>query len=177
VATSGCRRRIGRRKAILDAPLSQGAPGPRAVGDPGHARTHRVREPGGPAVACDDEHRRPHCEVHGRTAMMHDRGTSDSLQTFNFLGFTHACRHTRKGQFTVLRQTVRQRLQVVCRILPCGHGSAGQSIAVRLRRENASDTRILPVTINHDASSAGSVPASGCTRYRPCAEAVRPEHR
>jgi RNA-directed DNA polymerase len=29
-------------------------------------------------VACDDEHRRPHREVYGRTAMMHDRGKSDS---------------------------------------------------------------------------------------------------
>jgi len=31
--------------------------------------------------------------------------------TFNFLGFTHICGKTRKGRFTVLRQTVRQRLQ------------------------------------------------------------------
>ncbi len=31
--------------------------------------------------------------------------------TFNFLGFTHACGKTRKGWFTVLRQTMRQRLQ------------------------------------------------------------------
>ena len=30
-------------------------------------------------VVGDDEHRRPHREVHGRTAMMHDRGKSDSL--------------------------------------------------------------------------------------------------
>ena len=31
--------------------------------------------------------------------------------TFNFLGFTHSCGKTRKGWFTVLRQTMRQRLQ------------------------------------------------------------------
>src|SRR5262245_7302144 len=33
-------------------------------------------------------------------------------ETFNFLGFTHICGKTRNGRFTVLRQTVRQRLQV-----------------------------------------------------------------
>ena len=31
--------------------------------------------------------------------------------TFNFLGFTHLCGKTRKGEFTVLRRTMRQRLQ------------------------------------------------------------------
>jgi hypothetical protein len=31
--------------------------------------------------------------------------------TFNFLGFTHTCGKTRKGWFTVLRQTMRKRLQ------------------------------------------------------------------
>jgi group II intron reverse transcriptase/maturase len=31
--------------------------------------------------------------------------------TFHFLGFTHSCGKTRKGRFTVLRQTMRQRLQ------------------------------------------------------------------
>ncbi len=31
--------------------------------------------------------------------------------TFNFLGFTHICGKTRKGRFTVLRQTIRKRLQ------------------------------------------------------------------
>ena len=34
------------------------APGPRAVRDPVQARTHRVREPGDPAVLCGDERRR-----------------------------------------------------------------------------------------------------------------------
>jgi len=32
-------------------------------------------------------------------------------ETFNFLGFTHICGKTRKGRFTVVRQTIRQRLQ------------------------------------------------------------------
>ena len=31
--------------------------------------------------------------------------------TFNFLGFTHICGKKRSGMFTVLRQTIRQRLQ------------------------------------------------------------------
>src|SRR6266498_3934905 len=32
-------------------------------------------------------------------------------ETFNFLGFTHLCGKTRDGRFTVVRQTMRQRLQ------------------------------------------------------------------
>jgi len=32
-------------------------------------------------------------------------------ETFNFLGFTHSCAKTRKGRFTVLRQTMRKRWQ------------------------------------------------------------------
>jgi RNA-directed DNA polymerase len=32
-------------------------------------------------------------------------------ETFNFLGFTHICAKKRSGRFTVLRQTMRQRLQ------------------------------------------------------------------
>lgn len=32
-------------------------------------------------------------------------------ETFNFLGFTHICGETRKGRFTVIRQTIRKRLQ------------------------------------------------------------------
>jgi len=32
-------------------------------------------------------------------------------ETFNFLGFTHVCWKTRNGRFTVLRQTIRKRLQ------------------------------------------------------------------
>lgn len=37
--------------------------------------------------------------------------------TFNFLGFTHSCGKTRKGRFTVLRQTMRQRWQAKLRAL------------------------------------------------------------
>jgi RNA-directed DNA polymerase len=37
--------------------------------------------------------------------------------TFNFLGFTHSCGKTRKGYFTVLRQTMRQRWQAKLRVL------------------------------------------------------------
>jgi RNA-directed DNA polymerase len=32
-------------------------------------------------------------------------------ETFNFLGFIHICSETRNGQFTVLRQTIRKRMQ------------------------------------------------------------------
>lgn len=32
-------------------------------------------------------------------------------ETFDFLGFTHICGRTRKGRFTVLRQTMRQKMQ------------------------------------------------------------------
>lgn len=32
-------------------------------------------------------------------------------ETFNFLGFTHICGKTRKGRFTVMRQTMRKRLR------------------------------------------------------------------
>jgi group II intron reverse transcriptase/maturase len=38
-------------------------------------------------------------------------------ETFNFLGFTHICGKTRKGGFTVLRQTMRQRWQAKLKAL------------------------------------------------------------
>ena len=38
-------------------------------------------------------------------------------ETFNFLGFTHSCGKTRKGHFTVLRQTMRLRWQAKLRAL------------------------------------------------------------
>ena len=41
----------------------------------------------------------------------------DPPETFNFLGFTHSCGKTRKGRFTVLRQTMRQRWQAKLRAL------------------------------------------------------------
>jgi group II intron reverse transcriptase/maturase len=37
--------------------------------------------------------------------------------TFNFLGFTHSCGRTRRGGFTVLRKTMRQRLRAKLRAL------------------------------------------------------------
>ena len=43
-----------------------------------------------------------------------DRGAPDS---FNFLGFTHSCGKTRKGGFTVLRQTMRKRWQAKLRVV------------------------------------------------------------
>lgn len=48
----------------------------------------------------------------GRTAARTRRGRGDGKpETFNFLGFTHACGTTRTGRFTVLRQTIRRRWQ------------------------------------------------------------------
>jgi RNA-directed DNA polymerase len=48
----------------------------------------------------------------GRYAEQNRRGRGDGKpQTFNFLGFTHSCAKTRKGWFTVLRQTMRTRWQ------------------------------------------------------------------
>jgi group II intron reverse transcriptase/maturase len=48
----------------------------------------------------------------GRFAAASRRARGDRKpETFNFLGFTHSCGKTRRGKFTVLRQTVRQRWQ------------------------------------------------------------------
>lgn len=48
----------------------------------------------------------------GRSAARNRRDRGDGKpETFNFLGFTHACSRTRKGQFTVLRTTMRRRWQ------------------------------------------------------------------
>ena len=48
----------------------------------------------------------------GRCVDRNRRGRGDGKpETFNFLGFTHACSRTRKGRFTVLRQTMRRRWQ------------------------------------------------------------------
>jgi len=52
----------------------------------------------------------------GRYADQIRRGRGDGKpETFNFLGFTHSCAKTRKGRFTVLRQTVRTRWQAKLR--------------------------------------------------------------
>jgi RNA-directed DNA polymerase len=48
----------------------------------------------------------------GRTAARTRRDRGDGKpETFNFLGFTHACGTTRTGRFTVRRQTIRRRWQ------------------------------------------------------------------
>jgi group II intron reverse transcriptase/maturase len=39
------------------------------------------------------------------------QGRGEKPGTFNFLGFTHSCGRTRKGAFTVLRRTMRKRMQ------------------------------------------------------------------
>jgi group II intron reverse transcriptase/maturase len=52
----------------------------------------------------------------GRFADENSRGRGDGKpETFNFLGFTHSCAKTRKGGFTVLRQTMRTRWQAKLR--------------------------------------------------------------
>lgn len=52
----------------------------------------------------------------GRYADRNRRGRGDGKpETFNFLGFTHSCGKTRKGWFTVLRQTMRRRWQAKLR--------------------------------------------------------------
>jgi group II intron reverse transcriptase/maturase len=54
----------------------------------------------------------------GRYAEKNRRNRGDGKPgTFNFLGFTHSCGKTRKGYFTVLRQTMRQRWQAKLRAL------------------------------------------------------------
>jgi RNA-directed DNA polymerase len=54
----------------------------------------------------------------GRFAEQNRRGRGEGKPgTFNFLGFTHSCGKTRKGHFTVLRQTMRQRWQAKLRTL------------------------------------------------------------
>jgi len=44
-------------------------------------------------------------------AEQRQRAGEGKPETFNFLGFTHICGKTRRGRFTVVRQTIRQRLQ------------------------------------------------------------------
>jgi len=52
----------------------------------------------------------------GRFADTNRRARGDGKpETFNFLGFTHSGAKTRKGRFTVLRQTIRTRMQAKLR--------------------------------------------------------------
>lgn len=46
----------------------------------------------------------------------HGRG-QEKPETFNFLGFTHICGKNRGGMFTVLRQTIRQRLRAKLQVV------------------------------------------------------------
>jgi len=50
-------------------------------------------------------------EFGARAASDRKRGGRGKPETFNFLGFTHACGKTRKGRFTVLRRTERKRVR------------------------------------------------------------------
>src|SRR5207247_10588458 len=74
--TSGGRRRGGWRKVISDVSIARDTEGSGAVRDPRHVRTHLAREPGDPAVVCQEG--RPHREVQGRTPMTDDRRKSDT---------------------------------------------------------------------------------------------------
>ncbi len=52
----------------------------------------------------------------GRFADRNRRGRGDGKpESFDFLGFTHSCGKTRRGKFTVLRQTMRKRWQAKLR--------------------------------------------------------------
>jgi len=83
----------------------------------------------------------------GRYAAGHRRDRGDGKpETFNFLGFTHACSQTRKGRFTVLRQTMRQRWQT------------------KLREVKAELRRRLHAPIPHQGAYLRSV-IMGHTRY------------
>jgi hypothetical protein len=83
----------------------------------------------------------------GRYAAGHRRDRGDGKpETFNFLGFTHACSQTRKGRFTVLRQTMRQRWQT------------------KLREVKAELRRRLHAPIPHQGAYLRSV-ILGHTRY------------
>jgi RNA-directed DNA polymerase len=50
-------------------------------------------------------------EFGARAASDRDRDGRGKPETFDFLGFTHSCGRTRKGRYTVLRQTARKRVR------------------------------------------------------------------
>lgn len=54
-------------------------------------------------------------EFGARAALDRKRGGRGKPGTFDFLGFTHACGKTRRGRFTVLRQTARRRVRAKLR--------------------------------------------------------------
>jgi hypothetical protein len=61
--TPGRRRYYLKRKAAPGAPILQGAPGSRAVGDPVHVRKRLAREPGDPLFAQISKRSGTHREV------------------------------------------------------------------------------------------------------------------
>ncbi len=80
-----------------------------------------ARRPSGSSPSCASGSRGSALELHpdktrliefGPYADRNRRARGDGKpETFNFLGFTHSCAKTRKGRFTVLRQTMRTRWQ------------------------------------------------------------------
>jgi len=54
-------------------------------------------------------------EFGARAASERKRGGRGKPETFDFLGFTHACGKTRRGRFAVLRQTARKRVRAKLR--------------------------------------------------------------
>ena len=102
--------------------ISRGASRSRAVTDPVHVRKHLAWEPGDPAFTPDGICRKFSLELHPEKTRLLEFGPfatenrkkrgEGKPETFNFLGFTHICGQKRgNGRFTVLRQTIRKRLQ------------------------------------------------------------------
>ena len=76
-AIPGCRRAPNTRKATATPPLRQGGAAPGGVGDPWHARTQCVRDPGGPAPGLVYRPQARAANPRG-TAVMHGGRESDS---------------------------------------------------------------------------------------------------
>src|SRR4029077_8559609 len=104
--TPGRRRCKEMRKAPSGAPISRGEPESRAVRDPEHVRKHLAREPGDPRFA-------QRLLEFGPYAIDQRQWRGEGKpETFNFFGFTHICvKKKSNGRFTVLRQTIRKRMQ------------------------------------------------------------------
>jgi len=77
IAQSGCRRAPNTRKATAGAPSWQGVHAPGGVGDLSHARTHLVRNPGGPASGLTRDRQARTVHLRG-TTVMHGCRESDS---------------------------------------------------------------------------------------------------
>jgi group II intron reverse transcriptase/maturase len=89
----------------------------------------------------------------GRYAAQNRRARGERKpETFNFLGFTHICMKTRKGNFTVLRQTMRTRWQaklkqVKAELLRRMHASVAE-LGAYLRSVVAGHNRYYGVPLN-----------------------------